>query len=268
MRSVMLYCTLWCLVLTACAPVKPDSAQNDQQQAQVHYKLAMAHLQSDNPTLALKELLVAVRQDPDNDAIHVALAQAYQQKKAYHQAEKHYLEALRLSDNDPRYQNNLGSLYLDMKQWDQAISYFDQAAANLLFMNAHVAVTGKAYALYRKGNYDAALDTFREAVTLAPRYAPAYYYRSRVYRDLGDFAKERRSLREALGYAPQFLAARYRLAELYAGRKKYGQARQELKTILEFAPSSEWGRRAEALLDTLPATDAPADRAVPLAPAE
>ncbi len=129
------------IFLTACVPVKQEPA-SDKHQADVHYKLAMAHLQGDNPTMALKELLVAIKQDPENSAIVVALAQTYQRKKAYSLAETAYLKALQLSDNDPQYQNNLASLYLDMKQWDKAIHYFDLAAQNLLFVNAHVAVAG------------------------------------------------------------------------------------------------------------------------------
>lgn len=268
MRLLLLLFSLLSLVMVACAPVQDGASRNPEQQAQVHYKLAMAHLQSNNPTLALKELLSAVRYDPDNDAIHVALAQAYQQKKAYRQAEKHYLEALRLSDDDPRYQNNLGSLYLDMQQWEQAIAYFDQAAANLLFMNAHVAVTGKAYALYRLGKYPEALEAFREANSLAPGYAPAHYYQSRVYRELEQPDKERRSLRETLRQAPQFLAARFRLAELHVAQRQPDKARQELETILKFAPSSEWGRRAEELLQTLPAQSSSADEQALKAPVD
>ena len=118
---------------------------------------------------------------PENAAIHAALAQVYQKKKAYVQAERHYKRALELSDPDPLYQNNLATLYLDLQRWDDAIEYFDKAATNLLFVNAHIAAAGKGYASFMKKDYPAALAGFDEALGLAPRYAQAHYLKSKVY---------------------------------------------------------------------------------------
>jgi Tfp pilus assembly protein PilF len=237
--------------VTACAPVNQEAARN-RQQSEVHYKMATAHLQANNPTLALKELLIAVRQDPQNSSIHVALAQAYQQKKAYKLAEQHYLKALELSPGDPRYQNNIAALYLDMKSWDKAIDYFDKASQNLLFTNAHVAIAGKAYAYYKKGDYPTALSYYTEVIARAPRYAQAYFHQSEVYRALGDVNHELMSLRRAVESAPQFIQARYRLAVVLLEENALDEAVQELNTIIEFAPTSELGHQSSELLRTLP----------------
>lgn len=237
--------------LLSCAPVQQQNEQSNRK-ADVHYKLAMAHLQANNPTAALQELLAAVQKEPQNSAIQVALAQAYHQKNALQLAERHYLKALEIEPDEPRYQNNLGALYLDMKQWDKAIRYFDRAASNLLFMNSHVAMTGKAYAYYQKGDYQNALRNFAEVISLNPRYVPAYLHQSRVYRSLGEVGKERKSLENAIAVAPQFMQARYRLAELLQQQRAYGRAQEQLLTIIEFAPQSEWGRQAQELLQDLP----------------
>lgn len=239
------------LSLFACVPVSPEVEQGHNQ-ADVHYKLAMAHLQGDNPTLALKELLIAVEQDPQNSSIQVALAQTYQRKKAYSLAEKHYLIALELSDNDPRYQNNLASLYLDMEEWDKAINYFNQASMNLLFVNAHVAVAGKAYAYFKKMDYPKALNYAAEATTLAPRYASAYLLKSEIYRAMGDANQEEVSLLRAIDIAPRFFQARYQLAVLLLQKGSQKEAAEQLKTIIEFSPTSELGYKAKGLLKSLP----------------
>ena len=70
------------LTLFACVPVTPKSQQTDTERANVHYKMALAKLQSGNPTGALKELLDAVELDPENAIIQIALAQTYQRKKS------------------------------------------------------------------------------------------------------------------------------------------------------------------------------------------
>ena len=241
------------LGLCSCAPVS-NEAKQDFHQADVHYKLAMAHLQADNPTLALKELLVAVKQDPNNSSIQVALAQTYQRKKAYPQAELHYLKALDLDKNEPRYQNNLASLYLDMEKWDKAIYYFDLASKNLLFVNAHVAVAGKAYAYFKKNDYPEALKFSTEATKIAPRYASAYFLTSEIYNAMGDVDQEKFFLQRAIDIAPQFISARYRLAVLFLQENSLADAAEQLKIILEFSPTSELGTKAKSLLKTLPDT--------------
>ena len=240
------------ITVAGCVQVNgPEKKKSKSQQADVHYKLATAQLQANNPTLALKELLVAVDLDPDNSAIQVALAQAYQQKKAYALAENHYFKALELSDNDPRYQNNLATLYLDMQEWDKAITYFDKAASNLLFLRPHIAIAGKAYAYYKKQDYAQALTYYKEVTNLAPGYAPAYYLQSEVYRAMGEREMERILLEHTIERSPQFLQARYRLAELYIEDGANDDARQELKTILEVAPASELGLQAKSKLKTI-----------------
>ena len=237
--------------LFACAPVSKKT-QMEHNQADVHYKMALAHLQGDNPTLALRELLIAVKQDPQNSSIHVALAQTYQRKNAYPLAEKHYLKALDLSDQDPRYLNNLASLYLDMEKWDEAITYFDQASMDLLFVNAHVAVAGKAYAYFKKMDYQSALKFSTEAIKIAPRYASAYFLKSEICRAMGDIDREKFNLQRTIDIAPQFLRARYQLAVLLLEENSMEEAAIQLRTILEFSPTSELGYKAKGLLQSIP----------------
>lgn len=239
------------LGLCSCVPVNNGTNQNAHQ-ADVHYKLALAHLQADNPTLALKELLTAVKQDPNNSSIQVALAQTYQRKKAYSKAEKHYLKALELEPHEPRYQNNLAALYLDMEEWDKAIHYFDLASKNLLFENAHIAVAGMGYAYFKKNDYPTALSYLTKATKLSPRYASAYFLKSKVYHQLGDVDQEKFFLQRAIDIAPQFLRARYQLALLFVKENSFVEAAAQLKVIVEVSPTTELGNTAKNLLKTLP----------------
>ena len=224
-------------LLGACAPV---ASQPSKQQADVHYTLGISHLQANSPTLALKEFLRAAEIDPENSDIQVALAQAYQLKKSYQNAERHYLRALQLAEGDPRYQNNLASLYLDMGQWDKAIDYFDKASANLLFLNSHVALTGKGYAYYRKGDYSSALASYQEALAIAPLYAPAHFYKSEVYRALEQPDLYRKSLERAIELAPQYVQARYELGILLLKEQQKERALKEFRTVVECREAGDY----------------------------
>ncbi len=238
------------LGLFSCVPAG-QQAQKKSQQADVHYKLGISHLQGNNPTQALKELLIAVENGPDNDAIHVALAQAYQVKKAHSQAEQHYLKAIELSGNDPRYQNNLASLYLDMQQWDKAINYFDKAASNLLFSSAHIAFAGKGFAYYQKQDYPAALEQYKEAIALAPRYASAYLLRSEVYLAMGQELKAKHSLEKAIDIAPGFSQARYNLAVMLLKEQQLDEAKSHFELIVDVASGTEMGLKSVEMLRAL-----------------
>lgn len=243
--SLFLVCSL-----LACAP-SSQQVKDKALQADIHFKLGLSHLQADNPTLALKELLIAVENGPDNDSIHAVLAQTYQLKKAYSQAEFHYMKALELSNNAPRYQNNLGSLYIDMKEWDKAIDYFDKAASNLLFLSPYIALTGKGYAYLQKKDYPAALLQFEEVIAIAPKYAQAYYYQSEVYMALDEIDKAQASLGRAVEVSPEFVQARYRLGELAIQQEMFAVATEQFEKVVELSPKSELGIKAAKKLRTL-----------------
>ena len=242
---------VWLFVgLVACVPVS-DVPDDKKQAAEVNYKMAISQIQANNPTMALKRLLLAVEQDPQNSDIHVALAQAYQMKRSYLNAERHYLKALELSDNNPRYLNNLASLYLDMQQWDKAIEYFDKASADLLFFSPHIALSGKGYALFRKKDYQAALEQYDEVIAIAPRYATAYYLKSEVYREMGEVAESRRALERAISIAPEYAQANYQLGILLLKEKEDEQAIKKFRMVVEVAPDSEVGMKSAEMLQGL-----------------
>ncbi len=239
------------LVLAGCAGTA-SRIEDNSHQADVHHKMAEAHLQGNNPSAALRELLKAVELDSTNAAIRASLAQAYQERRAYQEAETQYLEAIKLSDNDPRYVNNLANLYLSLEDWDRAILYFDRAAKNLLFDSTHIAMTGKGYAFMQKGDYAAALQAFRDAVSMLSNFAPAHFYQAEVYRLTEETVLEKVALRRTIELAPELVSARYRLAVLLLRDGNYQGARQQLEIIINFVPDSDEGRMATELIKTLP----------------
>jgi Tfp pilus assembly protein PilF len=248
-RSILIILLLGGLI--ACVPGGQSVKEKQAQQADVHYKLGVSHLQANNPTLALKELLIAVENGPQNPSIHASLAQAYQLKKAFPQAEQHYLQAIQLSDSDPRYQNNLASLYIDMQQWDKAIAYFDKAAANLLFMSPHIALTGKGYAYFKKQDYPAAIQQLDEVIAIAPRYAQAYYYKSETYKAMGKQELARLTMEKAVDVAPGFVQAIYQLGVMSLQDNQTAAAQSRFERVVELAPTSEWGMQAAEMLRAL-----------------
>jgi Tfp pilus assembly protein PilF len=248
-RRLLLACCFFA-VLCACAP--PPQVQHDNiQQAESYYRMGVSHLQNNNPTMALQELLKAVAIAPQSDTIHAALGQAYQLKKAYESAEKHYLKAIEISNKEPRYMNNIGSLYLDMKEWDKAIDYFGQAADNLIFLRPHVALAGKGYAYLQKKDYPAALREFEKSAEVSTRYPRAYYLQSEALNAMGRTELARKALEKAVRLAPNYVQALYQLGVMEMKAQENEAAIGRFEKIVEVAPTSEIGMQAADLLRAL-----------------
>ena len=246
MLSRTLLIVLLIVLLVGCA-----SSPNKQPKAMPHYALGLSYLQSNNPTLALREFLKAVENNPKDPEVHAGLARAYQYKKAYSLAEQHYLKALEFSDMDPKYQNNLAALYLTMERWDQAIDYFQKASENLLFMRSELAMMGKGYAYYRKGDFPAALQAYREAEAVSPRSAMLHFHIGETYASLGQFDLSIASYEKAVQYVPAYAEARYQLAVLLLKGQKITEAKNHLKIIVDQDPLSNWGLKANDFLKAL-----------------
>jgi len=138
-----------------------------------------------------------------------------------------------------------------MEQWDKAIEYFNKATANLLFLSPYVAVTGKAYAYFKKNDLASALLYFKEAISIAPGYAQAHFLLSNVYHEQGKENLERKELERAVEIAPQYVEAQYQLGVLLLKQNEPEEANKHFNKIMEIAPETEWGQKAGDLLRSM-----------------
>lgn len=238
------------IIVCGMLPLACSVAKESYDEGEVHYILGASYLREGNPTLALKEFLIAL--DSENSSrIHAGLGQAYQLKKAYTQAEEHYKSALRQDADNPQYANNLAALYLDMERWDGAIKYFNKAVDNLLFTSPEIALTGLGFAHYKKGNYLQAITQFQKAINLKPRYARAYYHLGEAYFALDKNDLAIRELRRAIELSPNFAAAHYKLALTQMRLKNNASSIAGFKRVLALTPDSEIGRLSKDYLKLL-----------------
>lgn len=242
-----LFILLLLLPLAACVSTDDKKVDN----AESHYVLGVSYLRSANPTMALKEFLLAEQYDDDDDRVQNGLGQSYYYKHAYAEAEHHYLRAIDLSDGNPQYQNNLAACYLEMQRYDDAIRYFKLAAENYLFARGEIAWSGIGTAQLKKGAYAEALEAFNSALSMNRRYAPAYLYRGESYYALGKTDKAIKDYRQALGYAPDLLEAHYQLGVALMKRRDTAGALQAFKKVVDLAPDSDLGHQANNFVKVL-----------------
>lgn len=227
------------------------AAKKRRKEAEAHHILGVSYLRERNPTLALKEFLLAEEANPRGVDIQAALGQAYHLKKAYAEAERHYLRALELSQEDPRFQNNLADLYLSMERWDDAIRLFREASSNLLFSNPEVALTGMGYAYFQKGEYLDAVTAFKEALAHQPRYPQAHLRLGEAYYALEKTGLAIEAFQQALSIAPNYVLAHYRLGLAYVKQRQTDRAVASFREVVRTAPDSEAAKLAADYLKLL-----------------
>lgn len=227
------------------------SSQSPNQEAQTHYLLGMSALGENNPTMALKEFLLAEKADSRDADIQNGLAQAYMQKRAYDLAEKHFKKAISLSDDSPQYYNNLGALYLTMDRFDDAIAVFRKAAENLLFATPEMAWTGIGYAYFQKHDYSAAEKYYKKALELNGAYFRAYYHLGELYYSQDRQAEAFSAFTKTVELSPRFALGQYWLGLTAMKTRDNVLARKAFQETIKLAPDSEQARLAKNYLKIL-----------------
>jgi tetratricopeptide (TPR) repeat protein len=110
---------------------------------------------------------------------------------------------------------------------------------------------GKGYALYRKGDYPAALQAYREAEAMAPRLATLHFHVGETYQTLGRLDLAVASYQKALLYSVNYSEARYQLAVLKLKENQVGEAKELLQLIVQQDPLSDWGMKSADFLKAL-----------------
>jgi tetratricopeptide (TPR) repeat protein len=195
--------------------------------------------------------LLAEKYNPRNAEVQAALGHTYHLKKAYAQAEEHYLRALDLDENNPRYLNNLAAVYLDTGRYDEAIRFYREAAANLLFTSPETSYGGIGYVNFLKGDYVAAIAAYQEALARNPRYALGYFRLSEALFAVGRDEEAVRALKQTLGLVPNDVAVHYRLGLAYFKLRQKDKAAAAFRDVVRIAPDSEQARLANNYLEML-----------------
>jgi tetratricopeptide (TPR) repeat protein len=89
---------------------------------------------------------------------------------------------------------------------------------------------------YRQGEYDKAIESYKEAIELKPDDAAAYYNLGNAYNDLGEYAQAIESYKKAIKLKPDDVAAYYNLGNAYYNRSEYAKAIESYHKAIELKP--------------------------------
>ena len=137
-------------------------------QADVYLKKGMALLEAGQYLGALKELLEADKNAPNDPVINYHLGIAYLGRGLRDMAMERFQKAVSLKKDYSEAHNYIGTMYMDMGQWEKAIDSFDKALANYLYENPEDALYNSGLAYYNLQKYDMALSRYQQALGKNP----------------------------------------------------------------------------------------------------
>ena len=161
-------------------------SQNPQSPS-AHYSLACAYLyqaigKNDESIYnkSIESLREAIALNPKSEAFYFTLAKAYEDAQRYDDARKAYQEfaSKNIYDKAAIY-NFIGNTYFVEKKYDQALDYYNKAIAQ--DRNYAVSFVNAGDALMEKGDAQAALSKYQQAVLLDPNLNEVLLKMAQIY---------------------------------------------------------------------------------------
>ena len=153
--------------------------------------------------------------EPDFSDAHTKLGVLYQASDRLQEAEQEYLHARRLSQNHSQPLINLGAIYL------------------------------------KRGQNEAAIEVLREATSVTPPSALAFYNLGIALYRANEFAQAEESLLRARALNPKLMRVRLLLANIYLRTRDRDRLLEQLDAYLQENPEGRDRRKVEQMRSNL-----------------
>ncbi|PKN18355.1 MAG: hypothetical protein CVU71_12700 [Deltaproteobacteria bacterium HGW-Deltaproteobacteria-6] len=250
LKTIIILSVLFCqLFLISCT-----STPWHRDQADAYLKKGIALIEARQYLGALKELLEADKNAPDDPVINYHLGIAYLGRGLKDKAMERFQTAVSLKNDYSEAYNYLGAIYMDMGQWERAIDAFDKALNNHLYVTPGRALYNSGLAYYNLQNYDMALSRFQQAsrqdgmIVLQPQIEK---FLGLIYIKKSNLAQAKEHLEKSVTLNPSLYDAHFFLAETYLKIKDPANAKNSFQQVIKLAPQSPFGQEAREYLRSL-----------------
>jgi type IV pilus biogenesis/stability protein PilW len=241
-RLVGVIIILFFSVFSACS--SKENLQKQKEQADAQRNLGEAYLRQGNYTAALRELLKAEENTPDDYILHDDLGLAYLYKGESDKAIYHFKKALAIKEDYAPARNNLGNAYLEKKEWDKAIEQYKIVTSNLLYATPQFAYSNLGLAYYHKKEYRLSEKYFKEALKITPDFDRALWGISQTYVATGRVSEAVEKLEFAVEKHPENLSLLYELGNTYVLKRDYRKAYGAYIRVVQINPDSPLADKA------------------------
>ena len=243
---------LLALALGACGatPSRSDApgarqGNTRQQAAETNVRLGQGYLAQGKLDLARDKLLRALELDPRSVDAHTVIAVLYERIGDVDRARVHYRRAAELAPESGDVQNNYATFLCKRGEYAEADKLFARALADPFYKTPAVALSNRGACALSAGQVEAAEESLRRAVQLAPDMPDALYGLARATYQRGDYLRARAFVQryEATGRAgADGLWLGYEVERKLGNVRGANEYRQRL--LAQF-PDSEAARRLE-----------------------
>jgi type IV pilus assembly protein PilF len=186
------------LLLAACggAPQRSESASGKtlsarQTAAETNVRLGQGYLEQDRLEMALDKLTKAIELDPRSTSAHTVIAVIYERINDRESARVHYKRAVELSPRSGDVLNNYAAFLCMEGDYEQADALFQRALGDPFYKTPAVAHANRGSCALSAGRLDAADESLRQAVQIAPDMPDALYAMARTSLLRGDLLRAR-----------------------------------------------------------------------------
>jgi tetratricopeptide (TPR) repeat protein len=200
---------------------------------------------------ALESMDSAIASDPEDLRLRHHRGLILFQAGMYTEARDQFLAVL---DVDPRFtdaRNFLGVVYVELGEKGLAEEQFKEALADPAFPTPELTYLNLGLLYASQGRSDEAIEAFRTAVEINPRYYKGHYELASVLDSKGDFggaAREYEVARPGYERNGDFF---YRLGLAYFRLGRTQEAKDTLTRVQDVAPGSRSAAQADELLELI-----------------
>lgn len=227
--------------LTACGPTLAQKKD----EAAIHYRLGVVHLNERKLADALKELTQAVEIYPDDPSYYDALGLAYLAKGMNKEALAYMDKALAIDRDYSEAHVNKSAVYIVEQRWPEAIESSRAALKNIFYRTPEFAWFNMGWSYYNMGDYQKAVESYSKAVGANPSYARAWYSMGLAYEKLGKTKEAVQSYEKAVTAVPGYIDAWFNMGMALVKAKDKPAAIKAFEKVIEIAPSSEKAQSAK-----------------------
>jgi tetratricopeptide (TPR) repeat protein len=145
--------------------------------------------------------------------------------------------------------NHLGLVYNRQGKHGQAIEMFTRAAEDFMYPSRFAAYNNLGNVYFVMGQYQKALDAYKNALQVFPEYSRAHDNMGLAYEALREWDLAIEAYKSSIQFAPEYPLSYLHLANLYLKFKQYGEAREMVLKAMEVDKNGEFKTEAKRLLE-------------------
>jgi len=208
-----------------------EALKIDPNDALAHYCMGVALSRNGKPDAAIEELRLSLELEPSEAAAHYELGLALVTKGSLNDSKKEFEEALRIDPSFAPAHSSLGVLAEMDGNIDLAAEHFAEAVEAAPNAALHYKL-GSLRA--RQNRFDEAIEQFRSAIRLDPKYPQAHYDLGVALSVKGQMDEAIEQYTEAVKIAPKYAIAHRNLAMALYGKGDYAGAWKEVRLAQKY----------------------------------